>query len=457
MRHWRRGARVRCRHDRIKAWRTHGEVDAVSPGSTYRNLGSEVREADLRANVPQAGNADHAGAVRRRADRMAGAVAGRGDDDGALRSHLRDRVDVRLAACPGAAEAHVDDPRLVDVRRHVGHREPRRPEHAGDDVGVEAAALAEHPHRKDLDVAPDARDALAVVGERTDQAGGLGAVPGARRSDIGRLAAALVHVCLQDEVARVRGVRIAAVAIVRGREGAVVDVDADHVVAGQQVAAEVLVIEADAGVEHRDDDRRAPGREVPRALRVDRRRRSVRCGGGGRRCRRPGRLQVPLPDERAAGRRRRRVVVGARDIERIVRHREPMTPHVGHRVLDVAFGRDALRELFRAHAAREHHVAAIVDTGTGRERDAQALAEGLSLARMLRVRRLDALSQQRRVGLELDDHPRRHAGARGRRRNGLGKRRAQRQRREEHGENQAQGQGRSAHRNISGVTRGAKG
>ena len=67
---------------------------------------------------------------------------------------------------------------------------PTGPMHCGDDVGVEAAALAEHAHRQDLDVAvAHAGDADAVVGGRTDQAERLRAVPGAGRADVALAAA----------------------------------------------------------------------------------------------------------------------------------------------------------------------------------------------------------------------------------------------------------------------------
>ena len=112
-----------------------------------------------------------------------------------------------------------------------------------------------------------------------------GTVPGAALGPVRAIferPARLRDFRLGHPVARVGRVGIAAVAIVGG-----VDV-ADHVVSRQQVAAvgnaqEIRVVEANTGVEHRDDNTRAADRVVPRRFGVDRRAQFRR-----------GRAQIPL-------------------------------------------------------------------------------------------------------------------------------------------------------------------
>jgi hypothetical protein len=96
--------------------------------------------------VAQSGNADHALAVRRRDQAMAGIVPGRGDDDRALGHDLVDRILIRRRAGAFAAEAQVEHARGREIRRHAGHIESRGPAHPGDDVRIEAAAFAENAH-----------------------------------------------------------------------------------------------------------------------------------------------------------------------------------------------------------------------------------------------------------------------------------------------------------------------
>ena len=110
-------------------------------------------------------------------DRRGRAVAGRGDDDRAGGVGLADRVDVALRAGGVAAEAHVDDARRRRVVRDVRTRGSRPPTGCRPDVGVVAAALAEHAHRHDAHGPADARHADAVVGRRADQPERLRAVP----------------------------------------------------------------------------------------------------------------------------------------------------------------------------------------------------------------------------------------------------------------------------------------
>ena len=98
-----------------------------------------------------------------------------------------------------------------------------------------------------------------------------------------------------DPVARIRRIGIAAVAVVGGREDAR-RIGADHVVAGQQVAARRSGWSKRTPVSRTATTMLAAARrDVPRLLGIDRRRRGVGASPVG-----AGRLQVPLADDRAA-------------------------------------------------------------------------------------------------------------------------------------------------------------
>ena len=340
--------------------------------------------------MAQPGHSDDAGAVGRHADRMAGRVAGRRDHHRTHGIDRRHRVGIGRGACAFGAEAQVQHPRRVAVVGHAGHAEPGRPAHAGNDVGVEAAALGEHAHRQDPHVAADARDADAVVGDRADQADRLRAVPRARTDGVRAVGRVAVDVGLGHPVAGVRGVGVAAVAVVGDRRVV------DHVVSGQQVAAvrdalEVRMLEAHAGIEHRDDDRRVAGGDAPRRLDVDRRDdRAAR------------RAQVPLASHRPAAPVHHR---RALQVVRIVGRGRAMAPLVGHRVFDIALPCQRSRQRGRADAAGQHDLAALAEAGAAAQREADALAERLGAFGVARIRRQGVLAQQRRVGLELDDDP----------------------------------------------------
>ena len=95
---------------------------------------------------------------------------------------------------------------------------------------------------------------------------------------------------------------------------------------------------AHARVDDRDDDVRAAGRDRPGRLDVQRRLDLAR-----------GRAQVPLA--------RLRAVAGhAGGVERVVRGADDPAALVGHGVLDVALVGEALGQLGRRDAAREHHL-----------------------------------------------------------------------------------------------------
>src|SRR5690606_12606371 len=146
-----------------------------------------------------------------------------------------------------AAQAEVDGLGGVGVRGHAADRTARRPDDRVGDVGVVAAAPAEHAHRDDLGAERGARPALGVVGQRRHGAGHVGAMPA------GGVAAVVV--------ARVARVAVAAVAVA-GHRGA-----GDEVVARQHVGVEVAVA-GDAGVEHGHDRAGAAG-GVPGLGRTD--------------------------------------------------------------------------------------------------------------------------------------------------------------------------------------------
>ena len=154
---------------RIGYWQAAPGVMSTQlpPGALSAISGPRSEKPTLVPTWRSARDRDHAGAVGRRADRMAGRIAGRRDDHGARRQLISAMVAVvQRRARARAAEAQVDDPRRRRIGRHAGHREAGGPAHAGDDVGVETAALAEHAHRQHAHVAADAGHAEAVVGGR---------------------------------------------------------------------------------------------------------------------------------------------------------------------------------------------------------------------------------------------------------------------------------------------------
>ena len=198
-----------------------------------------------------------------------------------------------------------------------------------------------------------------------------------------------------DKVAWVAGVRVAPVAVAGdGRLG-------DHVVTRQQVAAfgntlQIGVVEADPGIEHRDDHLGPAGRDGPGCFGVDRRLHGA-----------TGRPQIPLPDRRpGAG----RLAIG---VQGVVRCAQAPPPLVDDDRFDVAIGRQAANELGRAEPAREHHLPSIRHVAAAAQAEAQTPAEhagplGAELRGVLcalgRRHRLPA--RQRRVGLEGDDDAR---------------------------------------------------
>jgi hypothetical protein len=100
--------------------------------------------------VPQSGYANHANAIRRRSHRVPEVVARRRHDDRADGIDLGDGIEIGLCARAFAAQAEIEHLRGIRIGRHTRHGEPRRPTHAGYDVRVEAAALAQHAHRQEM-------------------------------------------------------------------------------------------------------------------------------------------------------------------------------------------------------------------------------------------------------------------------------------------------------------------
>ncbi len=364
-------SRIRRRQDRIKAGRSLRDVDAIPAGRTDRDLGTKIGETDLRSDVAKRGHGDGTAAVCRRACRVACGVSSRRNDDRAHGIHLGDRLLVRGSAGSFASEAEVDHLGRIRVRRNPRHRKPGGPAQAGNDVGVEATTLAQDPHGQDAHTTRDTRHADAVVGERTDQPRYLRAVP---RTVVGFGRALVERTAhhrdfgIRHPVARVRGVGIAAIAVVG-------DVDvADHVVTGKQIAAgadrqQVRMIEANAGIEHRDDDARIAGRDVPRGLDIQRRLHdTVRCA------------QVPLAHGGT-------ISCHAVAVQRIVRRHQALPALVRDCVLDVRIAREPLRELGRADAFADHDLRVIGKRGPVGHRDTEPFAENVRAAERRNGRR----------------------------------------------------------------------
>ena len=202
----------------------------------------------------------------------------------------------------------------------------------------------------------------------------------------------------RQPVARIRRVGVAPVAVIGDRHVA------DQVVAGQQIAAgrralEIGVVEPHAGVDHGDDDAGAAGAPVPCRFDIDRRLHGARRGA-----------QIPLSDGGPAGSSDNGWTC---EVQGIVRHGGVVAATVGHGILDVALGGEALRQIFRRDSAAEHHLRALGHAGARAQRDTQTLAERCGAVGLLLDRRCQVLAQQRRIGLVLDDHAR--TGVSGRR------------------------------------------
>src|SRR5690606_1746581 len=146
-----------------------------------------------------------------------------------------------------AAQAHVDHFGRVAVGGHAADGTAGGPDDAVGNVGGVAAAASEHPHRLDPGVVGNAGHALAVVGDRCDGAGDMGAMPAG-------IAAAGV-------VPRIAGIAVAAIAVTG--DGCI----GDHVVTGDHVCVEIAVI-ADAGIQHGNHGPRT-GAHIPRLVGAD--------------------------------------------------------------------------------------------------------------------------------------------------------------------------------------------
>ena len=362
--------------------------------------------------MAQRGHTDRAGAVGRRVGGQPRGIAGRDHHHGPDGVDLGHGVALGVAARAAAAQAQVDDPGGVGVGRYAGHAQAGGPAHPGNDVGGVAEALAEHAHRQHAHVPAGTRHAHAVVGGRADDARHLRAVPRAVAGvaavegaihGIGMGTRIGVDLRLRQPVARVAGVGVAAVAVVRDRRVA------DHVVASQQLARQVGVIETHPGVEHGDDHAGAAHGGVPGRHGVDR-----RSDFAGRRA------QVPLADCGSAG-------AGNRREARVVGHRQAARAAVGLGVLDIGIARQPRGQRACVDALGLHHLHPLAQGRARLQAQAQPRAEhGGALVERARRRSLAASgakglrTQQRRRGLELHDHartavvaqrhrPRRHA------------------------------------------------
>ena len=172
------------------------------------------------------------------------------------------------------------------------HRDATRPEHCGNNVRVESAALAERTRRQDPAAPAQAGHALGVVRQCADDPCDARAVP---RTVSDRAPAQWPQGSFgsRHPVAGIGRIRIPAIAIV-----GVVAI-ADEIEPREQPSAgrrgqQVRVVVANARVEIRDDDALAAGRQVPGSDGVHR-------AWRGRRL-----LQVPLPGKQRVVRERMR-------------------------------------------------------------------------------------------------------------------------------------------------------
>ena len=86
----------------------------------------------------------------------------------------------KIGATTGlGAQAHVQDPGRVGVRRDARNRESACPDHAIDHVGERPAAFTQHPHGQNLRAPRHAGNAGPIVGGRGDDSRDKRSVPGA--------------------------------------------------------------------------------------------------------------------------------------------------------------------------------------------------------------------------------------------------------------------------------------
>ena len=395
---------VGCRQNRIQTGRAGRDIDAVPAGRADGDVEPEIGEPDFGAGMAQRGHGNDAAAICRRAEGVASRIAGGSHDNRADGRDLAYRVGIAGVARPHCAQAHVDHPRRVRIGGHARHRQTGGPAHAGDDVGIVAAAFAEHAHGQHAQIGPDAGHADSVIRDRGDDAGDLRAMP---RAILGRvLPGARIQHCAsikktevivglgsRDPVAGVGRIGIAAIAVVSHAD------IADHVVTRQQLAPfrrgeKVGMLETHTGIEVGDDHIRVSERDVPRGFDIDRRRHGA--------ARRP---QVPLTDGGAGS-------GDAVGVQRVIGRREEASALVGHCVFDIGLARQALCQLDRRDAAGEDHLCALGDGRAVVHRHTQPTAERLGVTELLRGTR-ERLGQQGRVGSELDDHARSAARGRG--------------------------------------------
>jgi len=160
-----------------------------------------------------------------------------------------------------SAQAHIDDLRGMGIGRHARNRESGSPRDPVENVGIVAAALAEHPYWQNLRRPVDAGDPHAVVRVGADNSHHAHPVPVARLS-VAILKIRIVLVKRIDPITRISRVGVAAVTVVRDLRVS------DEVVTGQHPAGQVFV-RSIAGVDDRDGDPGRAGGGVPSADRVD--------------------------------------------------------------------------------------------------------------------------------------------------------------------------------------------
>ena len=349
-----------------------GQIHAIAGRRTDRDLRAQVRVADLGAGMAHPGHGNHVRATRRGAD-LDAVIAGGSDDDDATRGDLLEQVHIGLTASGSRTQAQVDDAGRMRIRRHAVDGYVGGPAQRVLNVRIKATAFAEHAHRQQHHLTADARHADAVVRRRTDQARRLGAVPAAV-ADVARRVAAPDHADVGSghAVARVGRIGVAAIRVV-GRAGV-----ADEVIAAQQLARQVRVVEAHAGVEHRDDDARFAGCDRPRRFGVDGRHDARRVGDDG-----AGRgAQIPLAD----GRRGRLTVA----IKRVIRRRQRAHAAVNDGVLDVGLRRQPRRQLSRTEPRGVDELAALTKGATVAQPQTEPRRQRLRVLRPVDARRRGA-------------------------------------------------------------------
>ncbi len=179
-------------------------IHAIARRRRDAHLRPQTAVAHLGAHIAQSRHGQHAGAI---AGRIHGTafIAGRCHHQHTHRGQGLDDGLVIAGTGTAAADAQVDDVRRIGIVGHAHDGQARRPLHAGDDVGIVAAALAQRPHRQQVGIPAHAGDADAIVGERAQHAHDARAMPGAVRDGaVGRGEQGVLLIGGVDPIAGIR-------------------------------------------------------------------------------------------------------------------------------------------------------------------------------------------------------------------------------------------------------------